>query len=99
MTLRKASPPALSALWGFLRVLTESNCEGNNEDGHTYCNTTSYQDHLLDWGMGGETRKAKCQIMILWMWRMGNRGRRKDRKRKKESAGAHALIRNGEIIM
>lgn len=30
--------------------LTETNCQGNNEDSQTCCNTTSYQDDLLDGG-------------------------------------------------
>lgn len=40
-------------------VLTESNHKGNNEDGQTYCNTTSYQDHLLDGGNGKGNRESE----------------------------------------
>lgn len=51
VTLKETSCPAfLSALWELLSVLTEPNCEGNNEDGQTNGNTTSYQRHLLDGG-------------------------------------------------
>lgn len=42
------------------RLLTESHCERNNEDGDTNRNTNSYQDHLLDGGpWGGRTRRAQ----------------------------------------
>lgn len=50
----------LSAMWWFYRLLTESHCERNNEDGDTNRNTNSYQDHLLDGGpWGGRTRRAQ----------------------------------------
>lgn len=50
----------LSAMWWFFRLLTESHCERNNEDGDTNRNTNSYQDHLLDGGpWGGRTRRAQ----------------------------------------
>lgn len=43
----EASLPLLYAGQRFVRILTESHCEGNNEDDQTHGNTASYQEHLL----------------------------------------------------
>lgn len=79
-------------LCGDLGLLTEYDCEGNNEDDQTHGNTTSYQHHLLDGGRegdgggGGETRRAKCHIG--WLWQRTNKKQRqkaggKERRRRK----------------
>lgn len=75
--------------------LTESNCEGNNEDGQTCCNTTSYQDHLLDEGKW-KTRRQSVRFSGCGRERLRNRAREKGRERK---TLAQSVITSGEIIM
>lgn len=78
--------------------LTESNCEGNNEDGQTYCNTTSYQHHLLDGGGETTNKTAKCQIMNQWMWEKMNEKQREKEKGKERNLHSLSELLSSVIL-
>lgn len=96
MTLRRRHPllPCLLCK----DFLTESNCEGNNEDGQTYCNTTSYQHHLLDGGGETTNKTAKCQIMNQWMWEKMNEKQREKEKGKERNLHSLSELLSSVIL-